>query len=108
MIFKRKIYDELLLWKKDNGKTAVLIQGARRVGKSTIVEEFASKEYETYILVDFAVCSTEVRELFDDLSDLNRIFIRLQLEYGSKNVGQPLSLMKSSLHQRQGRRLSIL
>ncbi len=82
MIFKRKIYDELLLWKKDNGKTAVLIQGARRVGKSTIVEEFASKEYETYILVDFAVCSTEVRELFDDLSDLNRIFIRLQLEYG--------------------------
>ena len=83
MIFKRKIYDELLLWKRtDDGKTAVLIQGARRVGKSTIAEEFAAKEYETYILVDFAACSTEIRELFNDLSDLNRIFMRLQLEYG--------------------------
>lgn len=59
-----------------------MIQGARRVGKSTIVEEFAANEYETYILVDFAACSTEIRELFNDLSDLNRIFMRLQLEYG--------------------------
>lgn len=83
MIFKRKIYDELLLWKRtDDGRTAVLIQGARRVGKSTIAEEFAANEYETYILVDFAACSTEIRELFNDLSDLNRIFMRLQLEYG--------------------------
>lgn len=83
MIFKRKIYDELLLWKRtDDGRTAVLIQGARRVGKSTIVEEFAANEYETYILVDFAACSTEIQELFNDLSDLNRIFMRLQLEYG--------------------------
>lgn len=83
MIFKRKIYDELLLWKRtDDGRTAVLMQGARRVGKSTIVEEFAANEYETYILVDFAACSTEIRELFNDLSDLNRIFMRLQLEYG--------------------------
>ena len=83
MIFRRKIYNELLLWKqRDNGKTAVLIQGARRVGKSTIAEEFAANEYETFILVDFAVCSIEVRELFNDLSDLSRIFIRLQLEYG--------------------------
>ena len=83
MIFKRKIYDELLQWKQTNdGRTAVLIQGARRVGKSTIAEEFAANEYETYILVDFAVCSTEIRELFNDLSDLNRIFMRLQLEYG--------------------------
>jgi len=83
MIFKRKIYDELLLWKRtDDGRTAVLIQGARRVGKSTIAEEFAANEYETYILVDFAACSTEIRKLFNDLSDLNRIFMRLQLEYG--------------------------
>ena len=52
------------------------------MGKSTIVEEFAANEYETYILVDFAACSTEIRELFNDLSDLNRIFMRLQLEYG--------------------------
>ena len=83
MIFKRKIYDELLQWKRtDDGRTAVLIQGARRVGKSTIAEEFAANEYETYLLVDFSACSTEIRELFNDVSDLNRIFMRLQLEYG--------------------------
>ena len=82
MIFKRKIYDELLQWKRtDEGRTAVLIQGARRVGKSTIAEEFATNEYETHILVDFAACSVEIRELFNDVSDLNRIFMRLQLEY---------------------------
>ena len=83
MIFKRKIYDELLQWKRtDEGRTAVLIQGARRVGKSTIAKEFAENEYETHILVDFAACSVEIRELFNDVSDLNRIFMRLQLEYG--------------------------
>ena len=70
-------------WKQlDEGKTAVLIQGARRIGKSTIVKEFAKNEYESYILVDFAACSTEIRDLFNDISDLNRIFMRLQLEYG--------------------------
>ncbi len=58
-----------------------MIQGARRVGKSTIAEEFATNEYETHILVDFAACSTEIRDLFNDVSDLNRIFMRLQLEY---------------------------
>lgn len=53
MIFKRKIYDELLRWKRtDEGRTAVLIQGARRVGKSTVAEEFATNEYDTHILVD--------------------------------------------------------
>lgn len=83
MIFKRKIYNELQHWKRtDEGRTAVLIQGARRVGKSTIAEEFATNEYETHILVDFAACSTEIRDLFNDVSDLNRIFMRLQLEYG--------------------------
>ena len=71
MIFKRKIYEELLRWKRtDEGRTAVLIQGARRVGKSTIAEEFASNEYETYILVDFAACSTEIRDLFNDISGI--------------------------------------
>ncbi len=85
MIFKRKIYDELLQWKRtDEGRTAVLIEGARRVGKSTIAEEFAAKEYETYILVDFAACSAEIRDLFNDVSDLNRIFLRLQFEYGTE------------------------
>jgi hypothetical protein len=82
MIFKRKIYDKLLEWKnRDNGKTAIMVKGARRVGKSTVVEAFAKQEYESYILIDFSGCSTEIRELFDDVSDLNRIFLRLQLEY---------------------------
>lgn len=85
MVFKRKIYDELQQWKQtDEGRTAVLIQGARRVGKSTIAQEFAANEYETYILVDFAACSAEIRDLFNDVSDLNRIFMRLQLEYGTE------------------------
>lgn len=83
MIFKRKIYNELLEWKKeDNGTTAILIKGARRVGKSTIAEEFARNEYSSYILIDFTKCSAEIRSLFDDVSDLNRIFLKLQLEYG--------------------------
>ena len=83
MIFKRIIYNELLQWTRTyEGRSAILIQGARRVGKSTIAEEFATNEYETHILVDFAACSTEIRDLFNDVSDLNRIFMRLQLEYG--------------------------
>ena len=83
MIFKRKIYDELLNWKQeDNGSTAILIKGARRVGKSTIAEEFAKNEYNSYILIDFTKCANEIKELLDDVSDLNRIFLKLQLEYG--------------------------
>lgn len=66
MIFRRKIYDELLRWKQtDEGRTAILIQGARRVGKSTVAEQFAKNEYESYILVDFGACSAEVRALFN-------------------------------------------
>ena len=81
-MFKRKIYDQMLKWKKDsNGKTALLIEGPRRVGKSTIVEEFAKHEYESYILVDFYRASTATKQLFEDLSDLNYIFLQLQLTY---------------------------
>lgn len=82
MIFKRKIYDKLLEWKKNSaGKTALLIEGARRVGKSTIVEEFAKNEYESYIFIDFYEASPFVKSLFDDLSDLNYIFLQLKLQY---------------------------
>ncbi|MCR5598058.1 MAG: AAA family ATPase [Lachnospiraceae bacterium] len=82
MVFKRKIYDKLLAWKQESkGETALLIEGARRVGKSTIVEEFAKNEYESYILIDFFLASPETRALFDDLSDLNYIFLQLQLQY---------------------------
>ena len=59
---RRKIYDKLLEWKKNhNGNTALLIEGARRIGKSYIVEEFARKEYESYILVDFTFWWTSAR-----------------------------------------------
>lgn len=74
-IFERKIYQKMLDWKRDsNGKTALLIKGARRVGKSTIAEEFAKKEYSTYILIDFSIATKEVHDLFKDLSDLNYLF----------------------------------
>ena len=81
-IFERKIYQKMLNWKRDsNGKTALLIKGARRVGKSTIAEEFAQKEYSSYILIDFSIAPKEVHDLFKDLSDLNYLFLRLQLIY---------------------------
>ncbi|MCQ2974130.1 MAG: AAA family ATPase [Bacteroidales bacterium] len=80
--FKRKIYDKLLRWKKErNGETAVLIQGARRIGKSTIAEMFAQKEYKSYLLIDFSVAKEEVHELFKDISDLDYFFTRLQFIY---------------------------
>ena len=54
MLFKRKIYDKLIEWKKNGaGEKALLIEGARRIGKSTIVEEFAKREYRSYLLIDF-------------------------------------------------------
>lgn len=81
-MFKRKIYEKIKEWKDDsNGKTALLIEGARRVGKSTIVKEFAENEYTKYIFIDFSIVSNSIRELFDDLSDLNYFFLQLQLLY---------------------------
>lgn len=80
--FKRKMYDTMLKWKSErNGDTALLIQGARRIGKSTIAEEFARNEYKSYILIDFSKVSKEVSDLFDDISDLNYLFLRLQFIY---------------------------
>ena len=93
MTFKRKIYDKFLEWKKNSdGKTALLVEGARRIGKSTIVEEFAKNEYESHILIDFTKASKEVLNLFDDISDLNYIFLRLQLIY-HKELHQRKSLI---------------
>ena len=77
--FKRKMYDTMLKWKQErNGDTALLIQGARRVGKSTIAEEFARNEYKSYMLIDFSKVSKDVSDLFNDISDLNYLFLRLQ------------------------------
>ena len=82
MVFRRKLYDKMLEWKKEfDGRTALLIKGARRVGKSTLAEEFAKNEYESYILIDFSIASKEVHTLFSDLSDLNYFFLRLQMIY---------------------------
>lgn len=81
-IFKRKIYSRLLEWKQaQDGRTAVLVEGARRIGKSTVVESFAKNEYESYILVDFNKASNEVISLFDDLMNLDFIFLQLQTHY---------------------------
>lgn len=82
MIFKRKLYTEMLQWRQDsNGASVLLIKGARRVGKSTLAKEFAKHEYDSFIAIDFAKCSKEVRDLFDDISDLDYIFMRLQMMY---------------------------
>lgn len=80
MLFKRKLYDDMLRWKNvDKGATALLIEGARRVGKSTLVKDFAQNEYESYILLDFSKVSKEIKALFEDISDLNYFFLRLQV-----------------------------
>ena len=81
-VFKRKIYQKLLDWKQTKqGRTAIMVEGARRVGKSTIVEEFAKNEYESYILIDFNKAKKEIIELWDDLNDLDDIFLKLQQNY---------------------------
>lgn len=81
-IFKRKLYDRLLKWKNERqGRTAILVEGARRVGKSTLVEEFAKNEYESFILVDFNQAPKYIKDLFDDTTSLNNIFMRLQQHY---------------------------
>ena len=81
-IFKRKLYERLLEWKRvQNGKTAILIEGARRVGKSTLVEQFAKNEYESYILIDFNEASDEVKSLFNNLMNKDFIFLQLQAFY---------------------------
>ena len=81
MIFKRKIYSKILDWKStSNGSTALLIEGARRIGKSTIVKEFGKNEYKTCLIINFADVSKDIVELFDDVSDLNYLFLQLQLK----------------------------
>jgi AAA+ ATPase superfamily predicted ATPase len=78
---KRKVYQILLDWKQQRkGEVALLIEGARRIGKSYIVEKFAQHEYDSYILVDFSKVAPGVKELFDlYLDDLDSLFQRLQL-----------------------------
>ena len=79
-LFRRKIYAEMLAWKAESaGETALLIEGSRRVGKSTIVKEFARKEYRSHIIIDFAKASAEEISLFNDISDLDYFFTKLKV-----------------------------
>ena len=74
-VYKRKIYNEILEWKNNRSdKYALLIRGARRVGKSTIVQEFASKEFKSYIMLDFARTGKDINSLFEDLYSLDFFF----------------------------------
>lgn len=84
MLFRRKIYDRLLSWKDDAaGEKALMIEGARRIGKSTVVEEFAKSEYKSYILIDFAKATEAVKGYFlEHLNDLDTFFMLLSVDYG--------------------------
>lgn len=82
-MFKRKAYDRLLEWKREyNGSYACLLEGARRVGKTTIAEEFARNEYKSYIKIDFANITGEMLDVFKDIAKLDLFFLRLQAETG--------------------------
>lgn len=86
MFLKRKIYDKLLNWKKEcNGTKAILIEGARRIGKSTICEEFGKREYKSYLIIDFALAGTDVKSYFENyLNDLDTFYMLLSTAYGKK------------------------
>lgn len=86
MIFKRKIYDKFLDWKNETaGQKALLVEGARRIGKSTVVEEFAKQEYKSYILIDFAKASEDVKSYFYlHLNDLDTFYMLLSVHYGKE------------------------
>lgn len=85
LVFRRKIYNEISEWKeKRSDRYALLIKGARRVGKSTIAEEFAKNEFRSYILIDFAHTSKEIIELFDDMYNLDFFFLQLQQFTGTR------------------------
>lgn len=111
MLFKRTIYDKFLSWKKEtNGKKALLVEGARRIGKSTIVEEFAKNEYKSYILIDFARVSEEVKDYFRlYLGDLDTFYMLLSVQYGVRLFrGRASSyLTKSSCSPKPERPLNI-
>lgn len=82
-MFRRKVYDKLLKWKQEyNGRYACLLEGARRVGKSTIAENFAKNEYDSYIRIDFANITEELLDVFRDIAKPDIFFLRLQAETG--------------------------
>ena len=77
-MFKRKVYDYLKAWKEESdGMSAVMVEGARRVGKSTVVEEFAKEEYDDYILIDFSTSEQAVKDNFDNIGNMDTFFRNL-------------------------------
>ena len=90
MVLRRKMYNKLLDWKNEcQGTKAIMVEGARRIGKSTIVEEFAKQEYESYILIDFAKKDKTVEEYFTQyLNKLDDFFMNiLWSESYTKKIG---------------------
>lgn len=85
-MLKRKIYDELVAWKNNSkGNSALMIDGARRVGKSFIAEQFAKNEYKSYILIDFGQAPTDILNLFvNDSADLDLFFAKLSAFYSTR------------------------
>ena len=83
-MFKRKVYEKLLDWKQSSdGHSALLIEGARRIGKTTVAEEFAKNEYSAYVMVDFSLASDEFKQVFlDTRTDLDSFFLYLSAAYG--------------------------
>lgn len=78
-VFRRKIYDKIRRWKEESeGKYALLVEGARRIGKSTIAEEFARNEYDDYLIIDFANTDEDIINLFGRMQDMDRFFFELQ------------------------------
>ena len=86
ILFKRKAYKKLLKWKESvAGSKALLIEGARRIGKSTIAEEFGKREYKSYILIDFNMASDTIKQAFHHyMNDLDTFFMILSSEYNVK------------------------
>lgn len=85
MEIKRKIYDKILEWKQScNGTKALLIEGARRIGKSTVAEEIGKNEYRSYIIIDFNKASKKILNSFDDMTNLDIFFQTISLEYNKR------------------------
>ncbi len=112
MIFKRKVYEKLLEWKDlSAGTSAVLLEGARRIGKSTIVEEFAKNEYDDYMILDFARENIDIRDNFiENMDDLNAFFRTLFLLKGKELRGRRCVIIFDEVQpsRRPARRSSIL
>ena len=85
MILKRKIYEKMIEWKNNKTKSALLIEGARRIGKSTIAKKFGEENYKSYIIIDFAKASKNIKDNFNNnLNNLDIFFQNISLEYNTK------------------------